>query len=309
MDKNLRAVFVDSNNVLAGVMQGLILPDDMPVQINQQPEIKPEMLPSLLGDAAIMIIDHTYFPTDIAKQCKGIKHVVFLGVGPSSYMNVAELEALGITVHIIKGYGSTSVAEFTFALMLDCAKKMSFMDKGIREGDWIRTQGMQLKDKTVGLIGFGDIGAEMARMCQGFGMKVIAWNRSPKTFPGVSFVSMDEVLSNSDVISLHVTLTDETNCIISSEKIAKMRPGVLLVNTARGALIDDDAMIDALKSGHIRHAGLDVFDKEPLPKDHPFTALPNVTLTAHSAWRTPEANTNLISASLDHCRRIAKEGK
>ena len=309
MDKNLRAVFVDSNNVLAGVMQGLIRPDDMPVQINQQPEIKPEMLPELLGDAPIMIIDHTYFPTDIAKQCKGLKHVVFLGVGPSSYMNVAELEAMGISVHIIKGYGSTSVAEFTFALMLDCAKKTAFMDKGIREGNWLRTQGMQLKDKTVGLIGFGDIGAEMARMCLGFGMKVQAWNRSPKTYPGVPFVSMDEVLATSDVISLHVTLTDETRNMISRERIAKMQPGVLLVNTARGALIDDDALVDALKSGHVRHAGLDVFDKEPLSKDHPYVALPNVTLTAHSAWRTPEANSNLLGASLDHCRRIAKEGK
>ena len=309
MDKKLRAVFVDANDVLADVMEGLIRPDDMPVQINRQPEIKPEMLPALLGDARIMIVDHSYFPTDIAKQCTGLKHVVFLGVGPSSYMNVEELASLGIAVHIIKGYGSTSVAEFTFALMMDCAKKTAFMDRGVREGSWLRTQGMQLKDKTVGLVGFGDIGAEMARMCLGFGMKVIAWNRSQKTFPGVSFVSMDEVLESADVISLHVTLTDETSGLISREKIAKMRPGALLVNTARGALVDDEALIDALKSGHIRHAGMDVFAKEPLPKEHPFTSLPNVTLTAHSAFRTPEANSNLIGAALDHCRRIAGEGK
>ncbi|GHV52555.1 glycerate dehydrogenase [Deltaproteobacteria bacterium] len=309
MDKKHRAVFVDANDVLAGVMQGLIRPDDMPVQINLQPEIKPETLPALLGDASIMIIDHTYFPTDIAKQCKGLKHVVFLGVGPSSYMNVAELAESGMTVHIIKGYGSTSVAEFTFALMMDCAKSMARMDKGIREGAWTRTQGIELKGKTIGLIGFGDIGTEMARMCQGFGMKVTAWNRSQKTFPGVTFMSMDEVLASSDVLSLHVTLTEETAGMISREKIAKMRPGVLLVNTARGALIDDKALVEALRSGHVRHAGLDVFVKEPIPKDHPFVALPNVTLTAHSAWRTPEANSNLLGAALDHCRRIAREGK
>ena len=109
------------------------------------------------------------------------------------------------------------------------------------------------------------------------------------------------------MVSLHLLLNDETRGFLSRERIAAMKPGVILVNTARGALVDEAAMIDALKSGHIRHAGLDVFNIEPLPADHPLTKLPNVTLSAHSAFRTPEASENLMSAAWEHCRRIAKE--
>ena len=114
------------------------------------------------------------------------------------------------------------------------------------------------------------------------------------------------MLTESDVISLHLLLNDETRGFVSPACIEAMKPGVILVNTARGALVDEEAMIDALKSGQIRHAGLDVFNVEPLPADHPLTKLPNVTLSAHSAFRTPEASENLIAAAWAHCRRIAK---
>ena len=130
--------------------------------------------------------------------------------------------------------------------------------------------------------------------------------RSAKSYPGVTFTDLDTVLATSDVVSLHLLLNDETRGMITREKIAKMKPGIILINTARAAVVDETAMIDALKSGHIRHAGLDVFNIEPLPGDHPLTKLPNVTLSAHSAFRTPEASENLIEAAWQHCRRIAK---
>ena len=114
--------------------------------------------------------------------------------------------------------------------------------------------------------------------------------------------------ADSDVVSLHLLLNDETRGFLSRERIAAIKPGVILVNTARAAMIDEAAMIEALKSGHIRHAGLDVFVTEPLPADHVLTTLPNVTLSAHSAFRTPEASDNLIGAALDHCRRIVTTG-
>jgi D-3-phosphoglycerate dehydrogenase len=137
-------------------------------------------------------------------------------------------------------------------------------------------------------------------------MKVIAWNRTPKSFPGVEFVSLEKLLADSPVVSIHLLLNDETRGFLSRERIAAMRKGVILVNTARAAIVDEAAMIDALKSGHIRHAGLDVFNTEPLPGDHPLTKIPNVTLSAHSAFRTPEASENLIHAAWEHCRRIVK---
>jgi D-3-phosphoglycerate dehydrogenase len=122
----------------------------------------------------------------------------------------------------------------------------------------------------------------------------------------VEFTDLDTVLAKSDVVSIHLLLNDETRGMITRDKIAAMKPGVILINTARGAIVDEQAMIDALKSGHIRHAGLDVFNTEPLPGDHPLTKLPNVTLSAHSAFRTPEASENLIHAAWKHCRRIVK---
>jgi len=163
-----------------------------------------------------------------------------------------------------------------------------------------------LTGKTLGLIGFGGIAAEVDRIALGSGMRVLVWNRSPKSFAGVEFVTLEKLLAESHVVSLHLLLNDDTRGFLSRERIAAMKPGVILVNTARAAMVDEAAMIDALKSGHIRHAGLDVFDIEPLPKDHPLTKLPNVTLSAHSAFRTPEASENLIEAAWEHCRRIAK---
>jgi D-3-phosphoglycerate dehydrogenase len=180
------------------------------------------------------------------------------------------------------------------------------MDREMRAGNWLREDGMQLTGKTLGLIGFGGIAAEVARIALGSGLRVQAWNRTPKSYSGVEFVDVDALLAQSDIISLHLLLNDETRGFLSRERIAAMKQGVILVNTARGALADEAAMIDALKSGHIRHAGLDVFDVEPLPMDHPLTKLPNVTLSAHSAFRTPEASENLIAAAREHCRRIAK---
>ena len=304
----MKAVFIDANPTLADVAKRLHRADDMTLVINLQVDITPEQIPAVLGDAAILIVDHTSLPVEIAKQCPGLKHVVFLGTGARSYMDPEALAAIGIEVHIIKGYGDTAVAECAFALMWASAKGFAAMDRGMRAGNWLRTDGIELTGKTLGLIGFGGIAGEMARLALGAGMEVIAWNRSPKSYPGVKFVELDTLLERSTVISVHLLLNDETRGFLNAARIAKMRDGVILINTARGAVIDEQAMIDALKSKKIGHAGLDVFDIEPLPAAHPLTLIENVTLSAHSAFRTPEASDNLIEAALDHCRRISGQG-
>jgi D-3-phosphoglycerate dehydrogenase len=288
------------------IFERLAKPGDPTVRIHRDPEATPDQLPGILDGAEIAVVDHTALPTAIAKKCSGLKHVVFLGTGARSYMNPEELAELGIAVHLIRGYGDTAVAESAIALMWAAARGIARMDREMRAGTWLREDGMQLTGKTLGLIGFGGIAAEVARIALGSGMRVVAWNRSPKNFPGVEFVTLEKLLAESHVVSLHLLLNDETRGFVTRERIAAMRPGVILVNTARGAMVDEAAMIDALKSGHIRHAGLDVFNIEPLPADHPLTKLPNVTLSAHSAFRTPEASENLIGAAWEHCRRIAK---
>lgn len=302
----MRGVFVDANEALAVIMERLEKPGDPKVRIHRDPDIRPEQYPEILDGAEIAIVDHTALPTEVARKCTGLKHVIFLGTGARSYMNPEELAELGISVHLIKGYGDTAVAECAIALMWASARVIAMMDREMRAGNWLREDGMQLTGKTLGLIGFGGIAAEVARIATGSGMKVIAWNRSSKSYPGVEFTDLDTVLAKSDIVSLHLLLNDETRGMITRDKIFAMKRGVILVNTARAAIVDEAAMIDALKSGHIRHAGLDVFNTEPLPGDHPLTKLPNVTLSAHSAFRTPEASENLIEAAWVHCRRIVK---
>jgi D-3-phosphoglycerate dehydrogenase len=304
----VRGVFVDANGSLADIFERQNKPGDPAVRVNRNADIKPNDMPALLDGAEIVVIDHTALPTDIAKRCNGLKHVVFLGTGARSYMNPEELAELGITVHLIKGYGDTAVAECAIVLMWAAARGIAKMDREMRAGNWLREDGMQLTGKTLGLIGFGGIAAEVARIALGSGMKVIAWNRSVKHFTGVEFVPIEALLAQSDVVSLHLLLNDETRGFLSRERISAMKPGVIFVNTARAAMVDEAAMIEALKSGHIRHAGLDVFNTEPLPVDHPLTKIPNVTLSAHSAFRTPEASENLIHAAWEHCRRVARGG-
>jgi D-3-phosphoglycerate dehydrogenase len=302
----VRGVFGDANDSLAEIFERQRKGGDPAVSVNLDPDIKPEQWPAVLGGAEIAVIDHTALPTEVARQCKGLKHVVFLGTGARSYMNPEELAELGIDVHLIKGYGDTAVAECAIALMWSSARVLAQMDREMRAGNWLRESAMQLTGKTLGLIGFGGIAADVARIASGSGMKVIAWNRTPKKTAGVEFVSLEKLLAESHVVSIHLLLNDETRGFLSREKIASMRKGVILVNTARGAIVDEAAMIDALKTGHIRHAGLDVFNIEPLPKDHPLTKVSNVTLSAHSAFRTPEASENLIHAAWENCRRIVK---
>ncbi len=302
----MRGLFVDATEELAGVFRQMYRPGQDPeCGVHMQDHVRPEELPGLLAGQDFVLNDRTFMPTEIMRQCAGLKHVIFLGTGARSYMNPEELEAAGITVHTIKGYGDTAVGEHAIALMWAGARDLARMDRGIRQGQWLRSEGMQLTGKTLGLLGFGGIAGEVARIAAGSGMRVIAWNRTPRSAPGVTFVDLDTLLAESHVLSLHLLLTDETRHFLDAQRLAKLRPGVLLVNTARGALVDEAAMIAALRSGAIGHAALDVFDEEPLPADSPFIGLENVTLSAHSAFRTPEASETLLRRALDIAVKVA----
>jgi len=300
----MKAIFIDCNVQLGTVWKRVHRPDDPAVTINTAPFEKNE-LPRVIGDYEIAIDDHSYMPTELVRQCKSLKHVVFLGTGAASYMNVAELEALDVKVHTIKGYGDTAVAEQTIALMLACCRDLARMDRNIRAGAWQPLEGVQVFGKTLGIVGLGGIGAEVARIAKGMGMEVIAWNRTPRPGADVPLVELDTLLRKSDVISLNLTLNDETRGFLDATRIARIKPGVILVNTARGALVDEAAMIAALNSGQIRHAGLDVFHAEPLKADHPLARMENVTLSAHAAFRTLEASMTLLRRAIDIVRTIA----
>jgi D-3-phosphoglycerate dehydrogenase len=300
----MRGIFIDASGGLDEVFRKVALPDDPPVAVDAHDLIAAEDLPRLLSGYDFMLDDHSKMPTEAMRKCPSLKHIIFLGTGARSYMHPEELAELGITVHIIKGYGDIAVAEHAIALMWAAARDLAMMDRSVRAGDWPRPEGRQLRGKTIGLLGFGGIAAEVATIANGAGMRVLAWNRSPKTAPHVAFVDLDTLLAESHVLSVHLLLNDETRGFLNAARLAGLRPGVILVNTARGALIDEAAMIEALTAGRIGHAALDVFAEEPLPPGHPLTKLENVTLSSHGAFRTPEATETLLRRALDIARRI-----
>src|SRR5436190_13110027 len=205
----MKSIFIDCNNQLAPVFTRVQRPDDPPIAINRDP-FQSADLPRLLAGYEVCLDDHSYMPTEAMAQCRGLKHIVFLGTGASSYMDVAALDRLGIEVHTIKGYGDTAVAEHTIALIFACCRDIARMDRGVRRGQWEPLEGMQLKDKTLGVIGLGGIGREVARIARGIGIEVIAWNRTPRAGAGVATVELDALLARADVITLHLALTEET---------------------------------------------------------------------------------------------------
>lgn len=295
----MRGLFLDADGELAEVFRAVSRDGDPAVDLNLQAQVDPAALPAMLAGYGFVLNDHSLMPTDAMRGCTDLRHVIFLGTGARSYMDPEGLAALGIQVHTIKGYGDVAVAEHAVALMWAAARGLARMDRGMREGQWLRTEGMQLRGKTLGLLGYGGIAAEVARIARGIGMQVLAWNRTLRRAEGVEFVPVDELLARSHVLSLHLLLTDETRGFLNAARIAAMRPGAILVNTARGAVVDEAAMVQALRQGHLAHAALDVFDEEPLPPGHVLTTVENVTLSAHSAFRTPEASETLIRRALD----------
>jgi D-3-phosphoglycerate dehydrogenase len=297
----MKSLFIDCNDQLAPVWARVVRDDDPPIDVNMTP-FAPAGLPRLLAGYDICIDDHSYLPTELVTQCESLKHIVFLGTGAASYMNVAELALNGVEVHTIKGYGDIAVAEHTIALMLACCRDVARMDRGIRAGTWSTLEGVQLFGKTLGVIGLGGIGCEVARIGRGLGMEVIGWNRTPRS--DVPLVSLDFLLARADVITLHLALDDETRNFLGAAHLARMKPGVILINTARAALIDESALLYGLRSGRIRHAGLDVFHAEPLKSDHALARMENVTLTAHAGFRTLEASMTLLRRAVDIVRGI-----
>ena len=209
--------------------------------------------------------------------------------------DMIDLEAaseLGIVVSNQPGRIAPIVGEHIVALMFAVAKRMAFQTSELKAGRWTRMENLFLQGKTLGLIGTGNVGREVARLANALGMKVIAWtfNPSPERAAelGVRFVGMDELLRSSDVVSIQVRFSDDSREMIGRREFGLMKQGALFINGGRGELVDTAALIDALDSGHLAGAGLDVYDQEPLPADHPILGCEQVVLTPHLADQTAE---------------------
>ncbi len=210
----------------------------------------------------------------------------------------------GITVCNQPGRTAPVVAEHSFGLMFALAKRAAFMTSALKAGEWPRMDNMYLQGKTLGIIGTGHIGSEMARLGNAIGMRVIAWtyHSSSKRARqlGIHYVSFNQLLRESDVVSLHVKLTDDSYHLISERELAKMKPHALLINVARGQVVDIVALTEALDNGHLGGAAIDVYDQEPLPRDHPLLSCEQVILTPHCADMTPEGVELLNEGAVDN---------
>lgn len=196
--------------------------------------------------------------------------------------------AHGVMVTNTPGVSAPSVAEHALAIMLAAARNIPEHDAEVRAGNWPLGGGVELRGKTLGIIGLGAIGRRFAELAAGIGMRVIAWTLHPKPAPGVELFPLDQLFRESDVVSVHVRLSPETRGMIGAREFSMMKPSAIFVNTARGAIVDQQALLDALKKRRIAGAALDVFTVEPLTPGHPFADLRNVVLTPHSAGVTPE---------------------
>ena len=251
-----------------------------------------ELLRRVKGAEAIVNIrarcrfDATFFA-----GVPGLGIISIWGTG-IDHVDLAAAKEAGVAVSNTPGVAAHSVAEHALALMLAAARRIPANDDAVRRGEWPRGEMIQLRGKTLGLIGLGAIGRETARLARGIGMNLIAWTFHPdEDFAeetGIEWVELDALYERSDVVSLHVRHSPDTEGMVGKDVFAKMKPGAILVNTARGAIVDEVALARALESGDLAAAGLDVFGEEPLPAGHPLAKLPGAVLSPHNAGVTPE---------------------
>ena len=243
--------------------------------------------------ATVIINSRSYLEwrEDAFNLLPDLRFISVCGIGTDS-IDLDAAREHGITVSNIPGKTAPVVAEHAFGLMFAAAKRAAWYTEMTRKGEWVKQDGVFLGDKTIGIVGTGNIGAEMARLCNAFGMNVIAYTFNPSDERaerlGVQFVDLDELLATSDVVTIHTKLTPDSEKLIGQREISLMKPTAILVNVARGPIVDEAALVDALNAGKLSGAALDVFEDEPLPQGSPITQCQQVVLTPHIADMTPE---------------------
>ena len=256
---------------------------------------------SRVEGADIVIVGRYGFSEKVFLAAKNLKMISVWQTG-YDHINIKAATEKGVIVSNVPDYAYDSVAEMVFALILNLMRKVHLADMGLRNGnfDWRNYIGNQLMGKTIGVVGIGSIGTRVVQIAHGFNMNVIAYSDHPSNNEarklGVKFVDLDTLLKEPDVISLHVPLTSETEHMIGTKEFARMKKSAILINTSRGKIVDEDALIIALRDKQIGGAGLDVFEREPLPLNSPLLEFENVALTPHVAFLSHE--------SLDECTRV-----
>lgn len=273
------------------------------------PPAEGERLRRAMAGAQAIII-RSFLPDDIFDEAPTLIAAVRHGTGPDM-LPLDRATALGIAVATVPGVNANAVAEFAVAQMLQLARGIGGQERTLRERGWAASralpiEGTELAGKTLGIVGFGSIGVRLAEMCHfGFRMPILSVRRSSAATPDhVRACSLPELVRESDFIVVACPLTPQTTGLLSRELLALAKPGAFVVNVARGPVVDEGALLDALHSGTIAGAALDVFDREPLPDDSPVLRAPNLLATPHAAGATREASAKVAAGAVDETRRI-----
>ncbi len=273
--------------------------DELVFNESGRPLTEEELIP-LLKDCDGYLAGLDFITEKVLKSAKNLKAISRYGVGYDR-VNIAAAKAMGIPVTNTPGVNAEAVGELAFSLMLTIARKITYLNHTLRKGEWVRSTGIELKDKTIGIMGLGAIGRVVARCAKGFEMKVLAYdpyiNEAYCRENQIGICTFDEVLERSDIISLHLPLTEATKHLIGKEAIAKMKPSAILVNTSRGGIIDEEAAYQALKENRLGGLGLDAFETEP-PSHSPLFEFDHVVATPHTGAHTREATDNMAHAAV-----------
>lgn len=267
----------------------------------------PEEVVARATGADALFVNKVAITREVLDRLPGLRYIGVLATG----YNVVDVEAArerGVTVANVPEYGTDSVAQMVFAHILNLTQRVAEHAESVRRGDWSRSSDfcywrfplVELSGRVLGIVGCGRIGQRVAAIGRAFGMTVVGHSRRPA--PDMTMLPLDNLFARSDVVSLHCPLTEETRGLVDARRLSLMKPTAFLVNTGRGALIDEAALAEALRAGRLAGAGLDVATREPPAPDHPLPAAPNCYLTPHIAWATLDARRRLLETAVDNLR-------
>jgi phosphoglycerate dehydrogenase-like enzyme len=249
-------------------------------------------------------------PAGVIPACPKLRVISFVGTGVETYVEVDEARAGGVTLCNVPQYGANAVAEHALALLFAVARRIPERDRAVRAGSWAQDEGLELQGCRLGVVGAGPVGARMIELGKALGMTVTCWTRGRTAERerelGVPLVELDELFSTSDAVSLHLAVTPATEGIVDRRLLGLLPPHAILVNTARGALVDEQALAELLEEGSIGGAGLDVLRTEPPPPTHPLLSAPRVVITPHVAFHTADASRELLRISLENLLAFAR---
>ena len=307
----MKIVVLDGHTENPGALSWSGLEDLGDLKVYDRTPMDEDEIIRRIGDCEAVYTNKTPITENIIKSCPKMK---FVGVLATGY-NIIDTDAArryGVTVCNIPTYGTDAVAQYTFALILEVCHHVGAHSDSVHSGKWARSVDfcywdyplIELKGKTLGIIGTGRIGMAVAKIAAAFGMNVIAYSRTQReNSDGVKYVPLDTLFEKSHIISLHCPLTPETEGIISGDNIEKMKDGVIIINTGRGQLIDENALASALKSGKVYAAAVDVVSKEPIEETNPLLLAPNCIITPHIAWASKESRQRLMDIAVDNLRQ------